>query len=63
MKKTVHLEPELHTALRLRAFHRGISLQELTNELLSQSLKHWYAELRFFKEAKEEDESRQEEGW
>ena len=36
--KTVHIQEEIHTALRLKAIHQHKTLEEITNEILSHSL-------------------------
>jgi plasmid stability protein len=39
MSQTVHLPPDLHTALKVRAAHEGVSLQALVERLLRAALR------------------------
>ena len=47
-RATIYLEPELHTALKVKAAHTERSMSELVNEAVRQSLREDQEDLQAF---------------
>ena len=53
-RTTVYLNPELHKALRLKAFNNSVSVSELINEAIKISLAEDAEDLAAFEERQDE---------